>query len=490
MSGQWEAETNLDLLTPDEMGGADARAIAGGVPGSVLMENAGRAVARAIARRWQPCRTLVLCGPGNNGGDGFVVARRLAQWGWSVRLARLAPPRAGGDAAAAAGRWHGPEVAFSPAEAARAELVVDAVFGAGLSRDLDPLVVETLRAAATVVAIDTPSGVDGATGLVRGFAPQARLTVTFFRRKPGHLLLPGRDLCGEVVVADIGLPASVLAGLGVQTFHNRPGLWRLRQGGADDHKYSRGDVTVLAGDVMTGAARLAAGAARRGGAGIVTLAAPTDAAAAIYRGGEPGLIVSTASLDILLQDRRRRVWVCGPGLGEAAARQALAKLLPAGRQVVADADAFSACAGNPAMLRGAAVITPHAGEFARVFGAPKHDRLSAARDAARLIGGVVLLKGSDTIVAAPDGRAAINDHAPAWLATAGSGDVLAGLVAAMLAGGLPPWEAAGAAAWLHGEAGFCAGAGLLAEDLLRVLPAAVAAATPGVFATGYRRDPG
>src|SRR5581483_11121495 len=179
-----------------------------GVPGSSLMENAGRAVARAIRRRFAPCRTVVLCGPGNNGGDGYVVARLLAQQGWPVTVAALAAPRPGTDAARAAARWRGPTAPFIPETVSRAGLVVDAVFGAGLSRDVDGIVADTLHAAARVVAIDAPSGVDGASGAVRGYAPQARVTVTFFRLKPGHLLLPGRDLCGEIVLADIGLPAA------------------------------------------------------------------------------------------------------------------------------------------------------------------------------------------------------------------------------------------------------------------------------------------
>src|SRR5579875_2497356 len=245
-----------ELLSLQEAGRADALAVAAGVPVSVLMENAGRAVARAARARFAPRPTLVLCGPGNNGGDGYVAARMLADAGWPVAAARLAAPRPGTDAGIAAARFHGPIVPFEPAEAARAALVVDAVFGAGLARDLDPTVIAPLRAARRLLAIDTPSGVDGATGAVRGYAPQAALTVTFFRRKPGHLLLPGRELCGELLLADIGLPVSVLAEVRPRTFANGPALWRLRPPQPDDHKYARGHVTVLGGG-MTGAARLA-----------------------------------------------------------------------------------------------------------------------------------------------------------------------------------------------------------------------------------------
>jgi hydroxyethylthiazole kinase-like uncharacterized protein yjeF len=459
------------ILTPEEMGRADAAAVALGCTVPALMQAAGRAVARAVRATFAPCRTLVLCGPGNNGGDGYAAARLLELWGWPVRVAALAPPR--GDAATAAAGWRGPVVPFTPTESARAELVIDAVFGAGLARDLDPAVAEVLKAATRLVAVDVPSGLDGATGQVRGFAPQAVLTVTFFRRKPGHLLLPGRTLCGELLLADIGLPSAVLDQIGPLGFHNTPGLWRLPVLGAEDHKYTRGHVTILGGPAMTGAARLAAAAARRAGAGLVTIAAL--GAGDVYRTGDPGVLVTEAPIAELLGDARRGVWLCGPGLGPDAGA-ALAALLPAGRQVVVDADALTACTGAPERLRGATVLTPHAGEFARVFGAVGPDRLAAVRAAARLTRAVVVLKGADTVIACPDGRAAINDNAPPWLATAGSGDVLSGIVAALLGQGLAPFEAGCAAVWLHAAAAQVAGAGLIAEDLPACLPSAIAAA--------------
>jgi hydroxyethylthiazole kinase-like uncharacterized protein yjeF len=465
------------LLTPAEMGQADALAPRLGVAGSTLMANAGRAVARAILRRFRPCRTLVLAGPGNNGGDGYVAARLLAQRGWPVALAALAQPRAGSDAAGAARRWSGLAAPFAPASCARAELVVDAVFGAGLARDVDGVVADTLRAARRLVAVDVPSGVDGATGAVRGFAPQATLTVTFFRLKPGHLLLPGRALCGELVLADIGLPEAALDEVRPRTFVNQPALWTVPRPRDDGHKYSRGHVTVLGGAVMTGAARLAAEAARRAGAGLVTVAALGRGD--LYRVGPPGLLVSDAALEELLADPRRQVWVCGPGLGSEAARRALPMLLQAGRQVVADADVFAAFAGTPEALRGAAILTPHGGEFARAFGAPGTDRLGAARAAAARTGAVLLLKGADTIIAAPDGRTAINANAPPWLATAGAGDVLAGMIAGFLAQGMPAWDAACAGAYLHGDAARRAGPALVVEDLLSTLAETLAA--PDLF---------
>ena len=422
-------------------------------------------------------RTLVLCGGGNNGGDGYVAARFLQDAGWPVVVAPLAPPRPGSAAALAAAAWTGPVRAPSEAEIARAELVIDAVFGAGLSRPVEAPVAALLAAARRLVAIDLPSGIDGATGAVLGAAPHAELTVTFFRLKPGHLLLPGRLHCGRIELAEIGLPAGVLATIRPNLFVNVPALWSLPVPEEAGNKYSRGHLTVLGGAEMTGAARLAASAARRAGAGLVTIAVPPGVAglAGLYRSGAPGLLVSDAPLADLLADGRRRVFVCGPGLGAEAARMALRTLIQAGRMVVADADVFTAYAGQPDGLRGATVLTPHGGEFARCFGAPGPDRVAAVRAAAARTGAVVVLKGADTVIAAPDGTASINANAPPSLATAGAGDVLAGIIGALLLGGMEAWEAASAGVWLHGAAAALASAdrqGLIAEDLLPMISAA------------------
>jgi NAD(P)H-hydrate epimerase len=463
------------LLTVADMARADAGAIAGGVPGIVLMEHAGRAVERAIRRRFRPCPTVVLCGHGNNGGDGFVVARRLHEAGWPVRVALLGGcDRLAGDAALAASRWRGGVEPLAPTAVARARLVVDAVFGAGLARPVEGVVAETFAACrAPIVAVDLPSGVAGDTGAVLGTAPQAALTVTFFRLKPAHLLRPGRDLCGEVVCAEIGIPPAVLEGIAPRLFRNDPALWRaaLRHPGPGDHKYSRGSLTIVAGEAMTGAARLAARAARRAGAGLVTIACPDAASAAACRAGDPGVIAVEAPVTDLLGDLRRQVWLVGPGGGMRAPAIAAA-ILAAGRTLVADADALR---GSPQAISGAALITPHEGEFARLFGTSAGDRLDTVRAAAARLLGAVLLKGSDTIIAAPDGRAAITDGAPAWLATAGTGDVLAGIAAALIAQGTPPWEAGCAAAWVHAAAARRAGAYMIAEDLPDHLPGVLAA---------------
>ncbi|WP_424813929.1 NAD(P)H-hydrate dehydratase [Roseococcus sp. YIM B11640] len=460
----------MELLTPAEM--AEADRFAGNGP--ALMEAAGHAVALAIQRRFRPCRVLVLAGPGNNGGDGYVVARRLEQAGWDVSVAAAAPPRPGSDAKGAAARWRGRMATL--ADVPRAGLVVDALFGAGLARDFEGSFAHALRGcAAPVVAVDVPSGMDGATGAVRGFAPQAALTVTFFRAKPGHLLLPGRDLCGELVVADIGLPAHVLASIRPRAFANGPALWDRPAPGSASHKHSRGHVTIVSGAEMTGAALLAARAARRTGAGLVTIACPSAEAAQIHRIAEPGaLVIEAAGMDAvaaaIVDDPRREVILAGPGLPPGdATRGLLRALLAAQRRVVADAGALTAFAGDAEALRGVAVVTPHAAEFTRVFGSAQ-DRLAATRAAAARIGGAVLLKGADSVVAAPDGRVAVNHNAPPWLATGGTGDVLAGIAASLLAQGMPPFEAACAAAWMQGEAAMRIGPGLIAEDLPDALP--------------------
>jgi ADP-dependent NAD(P)H-hydrate dehydratase / NAD(P)H-hydrate epimerase len=328
-----------------------------------------------------------------------------------------------------------------------------------------------------VMAIDTPSGVDGATGAVRGYAPQAEMTVTFVRLKPGHLLLPGRDLCGTRILADIGMPEAAMRAAEATSFANGPGLWQLPALEAQGQKYTRGMLTVLAGSEMAGASRLASMGARRVGAGLLTVA--VAGSGDVLRSTEPGLIVSEKPLDELLKDERRKTWLCGPGLGLERAREVLPKLIAAGRRIVADADALGACAGAPEKLRGVSVITPHGGEFAKLFGPLGEDKLRAARDAAARIGAVVVLKGSDTVIASPDGRVAINHNAPPSLATAGSGDVLAGIIAGLLTQGMAAWEAAAAGVWLHGEAarqaGGATGAGLIAEDLAEGLVRALAA---------------
>ena len=429
---------------------------------AALMDRAGWAVAQAVRSRFAPCRVLVLCGPGNNGGDGYVAARYLERAGWPVQVAALAEPREGGPAAEAARLFRGNRVAFTPENARRADLVIDAVFGAGLDRAPSDEVMNVIREAGTLVAVDLPSFVNGKTGAALAEGPDYALSVTFVRPKPGHILPPGRVTRGELVCADIGMPMRCLEAAAPDIWLNQPGLWSVPAMKPEDHKYSRGVVSLCGGRIMPGATRLAAAGARASGAGLVRISA--GRAAEAYRLGAPGLVIDDAPLAALLEDERRKVWLCGPGLTEDEVEATLPALVAAGRVVLADAGALGWAAGAPDKLRGVSVITPHIGEFAGLFGKPGDDRVQAVRDAARELDCVVLLKGSVTVIAAPDGRVTLNDHATPALATAGSGDTLSGVIATLLAAGMPHWEAACAGAWLHGEAGLNAGNWPIVED--------------------------
>ncbi len=485
----------LELLTTAEMGEADRLTIAGGIPGMILMEAAGRAVAQEVVWRWpDAAHVAVLCGPGNNGGDGFVAARHLKAQGFSVSLALLgARDRLTGDAAAMAERWDG-EVAPLTAQAADgASVVIDALFGAGLTRPLEGAaadLVETVTAnGQPVVAVDVPSGIDGTSGAVKGTAFRAAATVTFFRRKPGHLLLPGRLHCGAVRVAEIGIKDPVLQTIAPQTFANAPGLWlgAYPWPSLGGHKYDRGHAIVVSGGPeQTGAARLAARGALRAGAGLVTLVgspAATAVNAAHMTAVMTRSLAGPEALDALLKDERLNAVLVGPGAGvDEDTREMVLAAAQSPAALLLDADALTAFEETPETLFAAlesrkapAVLTPHDGEFARLFGADAGagtdgSKLDRARRAAALSGAHIVLKGADTVVAGPDGRAAINENAPAWLATAGAGDVLGGMILALLAQGMPPFEGCCAGVWLHGEAAARFGPGLIAEDLPEMLP--------------------
>jgi hydroxyethylthiazole kinase-like uncharacterized protein yjeF len=477
------------LLTPQQMGEADRLTIASGISGAALMEKAGCGVADAISRRCTMRPLVVLCGPGNNGGDGFVAARVLAERGWPLRVALLGSVAAlRGDAGEAAKGWRGPIEPLTPAALDGAALVVDGIFGAGLTRPVEGAaraVIEALvERRLPVVAIDVPSGVDGASGEVRGIAPQASATVTFFRKKPGHLLLPGRSLCGEIILLQIGIPETVLDRVvpdtaAPDTAANEPLWWidGFPRPGLESHKYTRGHALVTGGEMMTGAARLAAKSALRTGAGLVTLAAP-ETAFPVYAVALTGVIVHpVAGLDdfqTLLADKRRNAVLIGPGAGVGAGtRDKTLAILEAEKRAVLDADALTSFAADPGTLfsaiRSPCVMTPHEGEFARLFD-PTGSKPERARRAAKESGAVIVLKGADSVIAAPDGRVAINANAPPELATAGSGDVLAGIVLGLLAQGVEPFAAAAAAVWMHGDAARRVGPGLVSEDLVEALP--------------------
>jgi hydroxyethylthiazole kinase-like uncharacterized protein yjeF len=479
------APSPREILTVAQMGEADRAAIAAGTPGIVLMERAGQAVTEAIEARFEPCSTTVLVGPGNNGGDGYVVARLLRERGWPVRIEALAPARSA-DARAAAAAWEGAVEPFTPRGPA-ADLIVDALFGAGLDRPLgaEParLALALERAGTPIVAIDTPSGLAGDTGQpLGGICFRAQLTVTFHRRKPAHVLQPGRVLCGEVVVGDIGLGEKSPGASPATLFENTPELWRARfpWPAVTAHKHTRGRLVVVSGEAWsTGAARLAARAGLRVGAGLVTLLSPPEA-----------LMINAAHLEAVMlrpfdtdEDLEAAgsdadCAVIGPAAGvtDVTLSNVLA-LARTGAALVLDADALSVFRDDPAELFSILdrddVLTPHPGEFERVFPGllkSEPERIGAARTAAARAQAVVLLKGPDTVIAAPDGRAAVNLNGTPWLATAGSGDVLAGLIGGLIAQGMESFEAACAGAWIHAACAEAFGPGLISEDLPGLVP--------------------
>jgi hydroxyethylthiazole kinase-like uncharacterized protein yjeF len=485
-----------ELLTPSEMAEADRRMIEAGITGITLMERAGREVADAVLSH-RPVRTrvVVVCGPGNNGGDGFVAARLLAERGCPVRLMLLGPKEAlTGDTSITANRWAGDVEKINADALTETDVVVDALFGAGLKRDLTGAALDAVKAinrageaGVSVLAIDLPSGVDGTTGQVRGAAVNANETITFCRHKPGHFLMPGRIHGGKIHVADIGISDMTVASLHPKIFANEPSLWRAQfpVHRIDGHKYHRGHAVVASGPMhATGAARLAARAALRVGAGLVTVAGP--------KGAVPVLAASLTAVMVrqsngatafakLLSDKRMNAVLLGPGQGTSAGTMAMVlAAAKAKRTLVLDADALNSFAGKIGILAKAlksiaAVVTPHDGEFRRLFVCePKildiPSKVEKARFAARSLGAVVVLKGPDTVIAEPSGHVAITNNAPPWLATAGSGDALAGLIVGLLAQGMPAFKAACAGVWLHGECGQEAGIGLIAEDLSEVLP--------------------
>jgi hydroxyethylthiazole kinase-like uncharacterized protein yjeF len=444
-----------ELLTPAQMYQADALAIASGITEAQLIENAGRAVAEEIVRRCGARKTVVLCGPGNNGADGKVAARYLKKWGWPITISD---------------------------DIVGAELIVDALYGAGLNRDFPSELAGKINSASVpVVAIDVPSGLDGLTGHPRGASVKADLTITFFRKKPAHLLLPGRMLCGEVVVTDIGIAVSALAEINPQLWENTKPI--LPSFDSSTHKYKRGHAVIVSGaKFSTGASRLAAQAALKIGAGLVTIAGHEDELS-VHAAHTTALMLAQTdtalALGLFLNDRRRNAVCIGPaaGIGSGTCAKTRA-ILASGAATVLDADALTSFTQNPAELFAAiaerpdrpVIITPHEGEFARLFkdlaNVPeaKHER---ALKAAKRSGAIIILKGADTVIASPDGRAAINSNAPPSLATAGSGDVLAGLVTGLLAQGMPAFEAACAAVWLHGDIATHCSQSFTAEDLVQ-----------------------
>jgi len=482
----------LELLTAEEMGRAEQVAAAAGLATLTMMENAGRSVAEEVVRRYpRGSRVVVLCGPGNNGGDGFVCARYLRERGYQVRLALLGSQEdLRRDPKEMARRWDEAIEPMTPQSLEGAQIIVDAIYGTGLRDQVGGVVAQMIEDVKTrslpVISVDVPSGIDATGGAVRGLAFKAAITVTFFRRKTGHVLLPGRLYCGDVRAVDIGISSAVLGEIAPRTFANDPEFWlryfpKLKTGG---HKYDRGHAVVVSGPMeSTGAGRLAARTALRAGAGLVTVATSKSA---FYINAAQLTAVMVAPYDgpsglsAVLSDSRITAVLIGPGAGrDPEVKEMVGSVLASDAVAVLDAEGITAFQAAPVelfhhiKLRPApTVMTPHEGEFRKIFPelASEPSKLERARRAAEMSGAVIILKGADTVVAAPDGLSSICENAPPWLATAGSGDVLAGLVTGLCAQGMAAFDAAAAAVWMHGELAVIFGPGLIADDMADLLP--------------------
>jgi ADP-dependent NAD(P)H-hydrate dehydratase / NAD(P)H-hydrate epimerase len=482
----------LELLTAEEMGRAEQIAAAAGLPTLTMMENAGRCVAEEVVRRYpRGSRVVVLCGPGNNGGDGFVCARYLRERGYHVRLALLGRQEdLKRDPKEMARRWDEAIEPMTPQSLEGAQIVVDAIYGTGLRDNVAGIVAEMIEAVTgrslPVISVDVPSGINATSGAVRGVAFKATTTVTFFRRKTGHVLLPGRLYCGDVRAVDIGIPVAVLGEIAPRTFANDPEFWlryfpKLR---IDGHKYDRGHAVIVSGPMeSTGAGRLSARTALRAGAGLVTVA--TSKSAFYINAAQLTAVMVAAyegpsGLSAVLSDPRITAVLIGPGAGRDPEVMGLVgSVLASDAVAVLDAEGITAFQATPVELfrliksrPAPTILTPHEGEFRKVFPelANEPSKLERARRAAEMSGAVVILKGADTVVAAPDGLSSISENAPAWLATAGSGDVLAGLITGLCSQGMAAFDAAAAGVWMHGELAVIFGPGLIADDMADLLP--------------------
>lgn len=476
----------LEVLSTEQIKKADQMAIEDGIAGITLMENAGRAAFEIINERFEPCPVVVLCGPGNNGGDGLVIASLLKQNGWDVLVALSCnSSELKGDAKTVFERYDGDVVAFSKNILDGRFLVIDAIFGVGLSRSVQAEILEMIEAVNNsrldVVSIDIPSGINSDTGKPMDVAVNAVLTITFVRKKLGHMLMPGLESCGEtVVVEDIGIDKEIIESLDAKVWENRPDLWlrHFPMPGMGSHKYDRGHVIVNGGDIgSTGAAKLAAMAALRAGAGLVTVTCP-ETALAVYGTSFMSVmtkkVVDVEDLSEFLDDKHKKAVVIGPGNGVTdRTRRFVFEALNQKKSCVLDADAMTVFQDSPhelfAAIRSPVVMTPHEGEFQRMFGFDG-SKIQRASKAARIVNAVILLKGADTVIAAPDGRVVISSNAPAWLATAGSGDVLSGIIAGLMSNNMDAFTAACAGVYLHSEAAWLADIGMISEDLLQCVP--------------------
>lgn len=484
------------VLTADDARSLDERAMDLGISGYELMQNAGKAVAEMLAYYIgtpleAPQPIIILCGPGNNGGDGFVAAQFLKEWGYLVSLrCSVGIDTLTGDAGTAAEEWDGSVDAFDTKNFGDSAAIVDCLFGVGLNKpiegDVAEIITEVNAADTFVLSVDIASGLDANTGQPNGDCIKADATITFNFKKPAHLIAPGRFLSGgsdNIHVAAIGVPIAAIVDLETNISENLPSLWgrAFPFSGPQTHKYDRGHMLVLGGREPTlGASRLASIAGLRTGAGLVTLAAPTETYA----------VQASALMDVMVRrfdssfgfmgivnDPRIRAVLIGPGSGLGEKTVELIQHVGAkDKKLVLDADALTSLVGRTDLISklkaGEVVLTPHEGEFAKLFPTIEvnEDRIQAAREAAKATRATIVLKGVSTIVAAPDGRVSIATNAPAWLSIGGTGDVLSGIICGLMTQGMPAFEAASAGVWIHGEAGMRAGRGLIASDLLDVIP--------------------
>lgn len=478
------------ILTARQMAEVDQLTISQleelGRNGTDLMEEAGLSVVREIEQAYSGKSALVLCGPGNNGGDGFVIARHLNKKGWNVEVALLGPEEnLKGDARYMAALWDGDIKNIKNLEMGSYDLIIDTIFGTGLSREisgpLKQVIANVNQANSPVIAVDIPSGIEGDTGRQLGASVDADMTVTFCRKKPAHLLYPSKERCGKIIITDIGIPDKNVEYIKPDIFINCCELWqdKLPKYNGDIHKYHKGHAVIVSGDkIHTGASRLAAAAAQRIGAGLVSISSPDDALDIHAAALTSIMIRKRQEISEDLRNEKFNSWCIGPAAGlTEETRQETIGLLTAGKKTVIDADAITVFENDPEELFKAtrnnanSVLTPHAGEFKRIFPElTEHDKISAAREAAVISGAIVIYKGSDTVIANPQGIAVVSENAPSNLATAGSGDVLAGIVCGLMAQNMEIFDAACAAQWIHSECGNIFGPGLISEDLPNLIP--------------------
>lgn len=453
-----------------------------------LMEAAGLSVTREILKKSSGNKALILCGPGNNGGDGFVIARHLQNAAWQVTVALLGSVDSlQGDAFYMARLWKGKIIPLNEVRYTGQDIIVDAIFGTGLSRELSDIVRETVdkvnSAKSLKFAVDIPSGIKGDTGEILGSAIKADFTITFCRMKPAHLLFPSKKYCGEIIVADIGISDRIIDQVDPDIFINSPECWidNMPDFAVDIHKYNKGHAIVVSGDyIHTGACRLAAMAALRAGAGLVSVSSPDDALMVHASHLTSVMIRRREEIVTDLKNHRLNVWCIGPAAGlTKQTRDDVLSILKAGKNTVLDADALTVFEDDPRILYEAikensgreCVLTPHAGEFSRIFPyLKKLDKITAAQNAAKLSGAVIIYKGADTVVASPEGQVVISANAPATLATAGSGDVLSGIITGLMAQNMNAFDAACASVWLHAQCANEYGRGMISEDMEKLIP--------------------